>query len=119
MATILVVDDSPTEAEVVRNMLEKVGYNVLWADHADRGIKMAEEMMPSLILMDVVMPGMNGFQATRRLTRNPATKNIPVIMLTTKDQVSDREWGLKNGARAYFVKPPEQESLLNQIKLLI
>lgn len=119
MVTILIVDDSPTEAEVVRDMLEKVGYEVIWADHADQGIRMAEQMQPSLILMDVVMPGMNGFQATRKLTRNPKTKDIPVVMLTTKDQVSDREWGLKNGARAYFVKPPEKESLLNQIKLLI
>lgn len=119
MVKILIVDDSPTEAKVVRSMLEEVGYFVIWADNADKGIRMAEEQKPDLILMDVVMPGMSGFQATRKLTRNPGTKDIPILMLTTKDQLSDREWGLRNGARAYFVKPPEKEALLNQIRLLI
>ena len=89
MATILIVDDSPTEAEVVRIMLESEGYSVLWADAADKGIKMAEEKRPDLILMDVVMPGMSGFQAMRKLMRNPETRDIPVLMLTTKDQESE------------------------------
>ena len=119
MATILIVDDAPTEAEVARVMLERAGYIVLWADTADKGIKMAEEKRPELILMDVVMPGMSGFQATRKLMRNPETREIPVIMLTTKDQESDRAWGLRNGAREYFVKPPEKEALLAQIRSLI
>jgi type IV pili response regulator len=119
MATILIVDDSPTEAEVVRIMLESEGYSVLWADAADKGIKMAEEKRPDLILMDVVMPGMSGFQAMRKLMRNPETRDIPVLMLTTKDQESDRAWGLRNGAREYFVKPPEKAALLAQIKELI
>ena len=74
---------------------------------------------PDLILMDVVMPGMSGFQATRKLMRNPDTRDIPILMLTTKDQESDRAWGLRNGAREYFVKPPEKEALLAQIKTLI
>lgn len=119
MIKILVVDDSPTEAAVVRAMLESVGYQVLWADNADKGIEMAEKEQPSLILMDVVMPGMSGFQATRKLTKDDSTKNIPILMLTTKDQMSDREWGLRNGARDYFVKPPEKEALLDAIKKLI
>ena len=114
MATILIVDDSPTEAEVVRVMLESEGYSVLWVDTADKGIKTAEEKRPDLILMD-----MSGFQATRKLMRNPDTRDIPILMLTTKDQESDRAWGLRNGAREYFVKPPEKEALLAQIKALI
>lgn len=119
MATILIVDDSPTEAEVVRSMLEGEGYVVLWAESADKGIKAAEDHQPDVILMDVVMPGMNGFQATRKLMRNPNTKDIPILMLTTKDQESDRAWGLRNGAREYFVKPPEKDALLTQIKALL
>lgn len=119
MSKILVIDDSQTEVEVVRHMLESAGYQVLWADNADRGIAMAEKEQPDLILMDVVMPGMSGFQATRKLTKMPATQHIPILMLTTKDQLSDREWGLRNGARAYFVKPPKKEALLEQIKMLI
>ena len=119
MATILIVDDSPTEAEVVRVMLESEGYSVLWADTADKGIKMAEEKRPELILMDVVMPGMSGFQATRKLMRNPETREIPVIMLTTKDQESDRAWGLRHGAREYFVNPQDKEALLAQFRSLI
>lgn len=118
MATVLIIDDSPTEAEVVRNMLSSEGYEVLWADAAEKGIRMALEHMPDVILMDVVMPGMSGFQATRKLTRNPQTKDIPILMLTTKDQETDKIWGLRNGASRYMVKPPEREELLAEIREL-
>lgn len=118
MATVLIIDDSPTEAEIVRTMLSSEGYEVLWADTADKGIRMAIERMPDVILMDVVMPGMSGFQATRKLTRNPQTKDIPILMLTTKDQETDKIWGLRNGAARYMVKPPAREELLYEIKEL-
>ena len=117
--TILVIDDSPTEASIVKNILEKAGYEVLWADNAASGIAMAEEKQPDLILMDVVMPGMNGFQATRKLSKTEKTAKIPIIMLTTKDQRSDQVWGLKMGAKKYMVKPPQESELLAEVRALI
>lgn len=119
MATILIIDDSPTEANVVKNMLEEGGYNVLWAEAADKGIAIATSQHPDLILMDVVMPGMSGFQATRKLSRSPATQDIPILMLTTKDQETDKIWGIRNGAKKYMVKPPEKEALLREIRELL
>lgn len=119
MTTILIVDDSPTEANIVRAMLEEAGYEVLWADNADKGIAAATEQQPDLILMDVVMPGMSGFQATRKLTKSPKTQNIPILMLTTKDQQTDQFWGLKNGAKKYMIKPPEKAVLLKEIRELL
>lgn len=119
MLTVLVIDDSPTEAQFVRTMLEAEGYGVIWADAADKGIKMAKEKRPDVILMDVVMPGMSGFQATRRITKDPETSTIPVIMLTTKDQVSDKAWAKRNGASDYLVKPPERQNLLDAIEMVL
>lgn len=118
-ATILIVDDSPTEAGIVRNMLESAGYRVLHAENANIGIQTAIDAQPDLILMDVVMPGMSGFQATRKLTKNPETQAIPILMLTTKDQESDQFWGIKNGASKYMIKPPQKEALLAAIQELI
>lgn len=115
MAVILIIDDSPTEAQIITKILESGGYEVIWADNAAKGIEIAERQKPALILMDVVMPGMSGFQATRKLTRSSITKDIPVVMLTTKDQETDKIWGLRNGAREYMVKPPEKELLLAKI----
>lgn len=119
MTTILIVDDSPTEANVVKSMLVEAGYEVLWAEAADKGIAVAMNRHPDLILMDVVMSGMSGFQATRKLSRTPETKDIPILMLTTKDQDSDRVWGMRNGAKKYMVKPPEKEALLREIRELL
>lgn len=119
MKTILIVDDSPTEARVVRSMLEEAGYEVIWAAAADRGINIAIEKRPDLILMDVVMPGMSGFQATRKLSRNPKTHDIPILMLTSKNQKTDEIWGMRNGAKKYMIKPPKKNNLLNEIKELL
>lgn len=117
--TILVIDDSPTEAQSVTNILELEGFNVTWANDAAKGIEMAKELLPDLILMDVVMPGMNGFQATRKIARDPQLKNIPIIILTTKDQQTDILWGRKQGAKAYLVKPAEPIELLREINTLL
>lgn len=119
MAKILVIDDSPTEAQYVRTILEAKGYEVLWAKTGEQGVKLAQEESPDLILMDVVMPGMSGFQATRKLTRSSETSNIPIIMLTTKDQETDRIWGMRNGAKRYMVKPPLPAVLLQMIKEIL
>ena len=116
MARILIIDDSPTEIYVFKRMLEDNGYETFSANNAQEGLEKAKHEKPDLILMDVVMPGMNGFQATRRLARDPETAKIPVIMITTKDQETDRIWGLRQGARDYVVKPPTESEFLAKIK---
>jgi len=115
MARILIIDDSPTEIIAFTRMLTAQGHEIFSANNAEDGMQKAGELKPDLILMDVVMPGMNGFQATRRLTKSPATAHIPIIMITTKDQETDRIWGLRQGARDYVVKPPEPAEFLAKI----
>ena len=114
--TILIVDDSPTEIHVLRKMLEKAGYTVVSSSDGESGIEDARKIRPDLILMDVVMPGLNGFQATRKLSSDPVTAEIPIIMVTTKDQETDRAWGLRQGAREYLVKPVSSGELLSKVK---
>jgi twitching motility two-component system response regulator PilH len=95
--------------------LEEVGCEVLLADNGEMGISQARNNKPDLVLMDVVMPGLNGFQATRLLSRDPETANIPIVMVTTKDQDTDKTWALRQGARDYLVKPVTKEELLSKI----
>ncbi|MEL6870703.1 MAG: response regulator [Pseudomonadota bacterium] len=116
MTHILIVDDSPTELHVVKNMLQKHGYQISTADTGEQGIVQALRDRPDLILMDVVMPGMNGFQATRKLTRNASTAQIPVIVITTKDQETDKIWALRQGASDYMVKPVVEQTLVSKIQ---
>lgn len=115
---ILVVDDSPTERFFLSDLLVKNGYLVSMAETGEDGIALAKQNPPDLIIMDVVMPGMNGFQATRALSKEDATKDIPVIICTTKSQETDKVWGLRQGASAYLVKPIDPVELLSQIKAL-
>jgi twitching motility two-component system response regulator PilH len=115
---VLVVDDSPTERFYLSDILRKGGYEVITAESGDEGISKAKKDHPDLILMDVVMPGLNGFQATRQLNRDPDTQAIPVIMCTTKGQETDRVWGMRQGASDYMVKPILPDALLGKIKSL-
>jgi twitching motility two-component system response regulator PilH len=119
MARILIVDDSPTEIHVLKSILEKNSFEVLVANDGEAGIKMAKEQRPDLILMDVVMPGLNGFQATRKISKDPDTVNIPVILVTTKDQETDKLWGMRQGAKDYVVKPAEESDLIAKINTLL
>jgi twitching motility two-component system response regulator PilH len=112
MALIMIVDDSPTEVHVLKTALEKHGYETVSAADGSECLSMVREMRPDLIFMDVVMPGVNGFQATRSLTRDPQTSSIPVIMITTTDQETDRIWGLRQGAVDYLVKPVTEATLV-------
>ena len=112
---ILVVDDSPTERHVLLELLTKNGYQVSTAECGEEGIEKAKAQLPDLILMDVVMPGLNGYQATRTLTRDEATRNIPIIVCTSKGQETDKIWGLRQGALDYLVKPVNPEELLAKI----
>lgn len=115
MAKILVVDDSPTEVHVLQTMLEKNGHQVIVANCGEDGIIAAKENQPDLVLMDVVMPGMNGFQATRQLTKQKETAAIPVIIVTTKDQETDKVWALRQGAKDYIVKPVQEKALIERV----
>jgi len=119
MARVLIVDDSPTEVHVLKGILEKNGHSVFSADNAEDGIKLAKEKKPELILMDVVMPGMNGFQATRALTKDPETAMIPIIIVTTKDQETDRVWGMRQGAKDYIPKPVVEADLVAKINAVL
>jgi len=115
---ILVVDDSKTELHFLSDMLGKKGYLVRTAQNGEEAMRRLEEARPDLILMDVVMPGQNGFQLTRSITRDARFADVPVIMCTSKNQVTDKVWGLRQGARDYIVKPVNGEELLSKIKLL-
>jgi twitching motility two-component system response regulator PilH len=115
---ILVVDDSATERHMLKDMLTKAGYDVLSSENGEDAIVKARKAKPDLILMDVVMPGLNGFQATRAISRDPETKSIPVIMCTSKSQETDKIWGLRQGAKDYVVKPVDREVLLAKIASL-
>ena len=115
MALVLIVDDSPTDVHVMQQALEKGGFRTASAGDGGEGIRKARELHPDLILMDIVMPGLNGFQATRELANDPETRSIPVIMVTSKSQETDRIWGLRQGARDYIVKPVNRDELLEKI----
>jgi twitching motility two-component system response regulator PilH len=115
MARILVVDDSPTDAHRMMHLLAKHGHQVLTAATGLDGIEVASEEQPDVILMDVVMPGINGFQATRELTRAGSTKHIPVIIVSNKTQQADRIWGKRQGAAGYVAKPIEDKDLISLV----
>ena len=116
--TILVVDDSPTERHMLKDLLRKAGFEVIASDNGEDAISKARTALPDLILMDVVMPGLNGFQATRAISRDPETRRIPIIMCTSKSQETDKIWGMRQGARDYVVKPIDRDELLTKIAAL-
>jgi twitching motility two-component system response regulator PilH len=116
---VLIVDDSPTEMHILSNIMEKLGHAVITADNGEQGVITAKDTKPDLILMDVVMPGINGFQATRQLNKSDETKDIPVIIVSTKDQATDKMWGRRQGAAAYVTKPIEEAELIDAINTII
>ena len=115
MAHIVIVDDSPTDVKVLTTLLENAGHKVSSAGDADQGIALVREQKPDLVLMDVIMPGTNGFQATCTLSKDPDTATIPVVIVTTKSMETDRVWGMRQGARAFLTKPVSGEELLDSI----
>ncbi|GAA6135436.1 twitching motility response regulator PilH [Oceaniserpentilla sp. 4NH20-0058] len=116
MARVLIVDDSPTETFTLKSMLEAKGFEVLTAENGADGVALAREELPDVVLMDIVMPGLNGFQATRQLTKDDKTAHIPVIIVTTKDQETDKVWGQRQGAKGYLVKPVTEDVLAQTIQ---
>lgn len=113
---ILVVDDSKTELHHLSDLLSKAGYKVRTAENGEEALKRLADATPDLVLMDVVMPGQNGFQLTRTITRDPRWAAVPVIMCTSKNQETDKVWGMRQGARDYIVKPVKGDELIAKIK---
>jgi len=115
VADILLIEDSATDAHVYGSVLRSDGHTVLTASSGEEGMELAQKHIPDLIIMDIVMPGVNGFQATRELRRSSETEGIPIIMMSTKDQEADRIWGLRQGASDYLVKPVKKRLLLSSV----
>ncbi|MFM2399512.1 MAG: twitching motility two-component response regulator transcription regulator protein [Pseudomonadota bacterium] len=115
---VLVVDDSPTERFFITDLLMKAGYGVVQAENGEEALVKARTEKPQLIIMDVVMPGQNGYQITRTLSKDAETQHIPVIMCTTKGLDTDKVWGMRQGAREYVVKPVDATELLSKIRAL-
>jgi twitching motility two-component system response regulator PilH len=119
MARILIVDDSPSQLMGIRRIVEKLGHEALTAEDGAAGVEAAKREIPDMILMDVVMPNLNGFQATRSITREATTKHIPIVLVTTKDQDTDRVWGMRQGAKAYITKPFSETELADIIQQML
>jgi twitching motility two-component system response regulator PilH len=119
MARIAIIEDSLTDTAVFTDMLRRNGHHVISAGSAEEGVEMVRRELPELVLMDVILPGMNGFQATRALSRDPATSAIPVIIVSTKAMETDRVWGMRQGAKDYMVKPPSEADLMDRINSLL
>ena len=115
MSRVLIVDDSPSQLVGMKRTVEKLGHQVITAEDGAAGVEVAKRELPDLILMDVVMPGLNGFQATRAISRDPDTRTIPIILCTSKSQETDKIWGMRQGARDYIVKPVNRDELLEKI----
>jgi twitching motility two-component system response regulator PilH len=112
MSLIMIVDDSPTEVHIMKTALERHGFQTMSAADGTECLTLARKLRPDLIFMDVVMPGLNGFQTTRSLSRDPETRSIPVVMVPTKNQESDRVWGMRQGAVDYLIKPVDATDLV-------
>lgn len=116
--TILIVDDSAVERYHLNTMLRGKGYVVMEAADGQEAIDKAKAIRPDLVLMDVIMPGANGFQVTRQISKDPALADVPVVLCTSKDAETDRVWGLRQGAKGYLVKPVQAEQLFKTIAAL-
>jgi twitching motility two-component system response regulator PilH len=119
MGRILIVDDSPSQIEALRRVIQKMGHEIITAEDGQQGIEVAKRELPDLILMDVVMPNLNGFQATRQISKDAKTSHIPVVLVTTKDQETDKVWGMRQGAKAYVTKPVSESTLMQTINELM
>jgi twitching motility two-component system response regulator PilH len=119
MARVLIVDDSPTDIQNLKAILQKAGHDVVEASSGHDVLERVRLEKPDLVIMDVVMPGVNGFQATRTLSKDPGTAHIPVIVVSSKSQETDRVWALRQGAREYMVKPVKETDLIAKISALL
>lgn len=116
---VLIVDDSPTERHVLEQIMQEAGYEIITAASGEEGVTKAKQELPDLVLMDVVMPGMNGYQATREISKSKETAGIPVIICTSRGADTDKVWGLRQGAQEYLVKPITKQVLLQKVQKIM
>lgn len=119
MAKVLIVDDSPVQVSNLKKLIEGWGHVALIAENGDNALQIARSEQPNVILMDIVMPGMSGFQTTRKLSKDQATNSIPVIFVSKKDGEADQVWGMRQGAAAYITKPINPDRLFTAISAAI
>ena len=119
MPKILMVDDSPAQLYSLRKIVEEGGHEAVTAESGEQALEIASDENPEVILMDIVMPGMSGYQTKRNLGRNESTRHIPVIFVSTKSGESDRAWGLRQGAMEYVTKPVNPNKLLTAISAVM
>ena len=119
VSIVLIIDDSATEVHQLKSILEGAGHSTLAARSGEEGVEVAKKSLPDVILMDIVMPGLNGFQAPRQLHKNDTTRDIPVIVVSTKAEETDRIWALRQGACEYLVKPVKGDVLLAAVKAAV
>lgn len=119
MARILIVDDAETQITPIIQILEKHGHEVITAPDGESGVQSARDNNPDLVFMDIVMPGLNGFQATRQITHEKETQHIPVVMISSKDQETDKVWGTRQGAKGFLVKPVSEDTILRVLSELL
>jgi twitching motility two-component system response regulator PilH len=119
MARVLIVDDSPTDVQNLKSILQKAGHSVIEASSGHDVLDRVKLEKPDAVIMDVVMPGVNGFQATRTLSKDAQTAHIPIIIVSSKNQETDRVWALRQGAKEYLVKPVKEVDLLAKINSLL
>jgi twitching motility two-component system response regulator PilH len=115
MSKILIVDDLPTEVQLMQAAITKLGHTTVVATDGEQALEMARREIPDLVLLDVVLPRMDGFQVCRKIKKDPQTTKIPVILVSSKTQESDKFWGLKQGASAYICKPFSPQDLADAV----
>lgn len=116
---VLVVDDSETDRHKIADELRKNGFSTLLAANGEEAIEICKNNLPDVVIMDVVMPGIGGFAATRKIKDDPATGHIPVIICTTKSMETDKVWAKRQGATDYFIKPINFKLLVKKISELV
>jgi twitching motility two-component system response regulator PilH len=119
MSTVLLIDDNPSQLELMDNFLRESGHKVIKATDAKKGLTIAVELKPDVIVTDIVMPGMSGFELCRSLKTNPVTANVPVVICSSKNQEIDRLWGMRQGAVAYLTKPFSREQFVRAVNLAV
>ncbi len=116
MSTVLVVEDTPSEMELINTYLKESGYSVINASDAKEALDKASQLKPDVVITDVVMPGMSGFELCRSLKKNPGTEKLPIIVCSSKNQELDRLWAMKQGADAYVTKPFNRDDIVKAVK---
>ncbi len=119
MSTVLVVEDSVTQREMITDLLKGSGLSVTVATDGVEALEHIDGQRPDLVVLDIVMPRMNGYEVCRRLKSDPKTQDVPVVMCSSKGEEFDRYWGMKQGADAYIAKPFQPTELVGTVKQLL